>query len=107
MTVPFYIFYLPPRRKNFLFTFFTFRHGGRIFLSHFLYPAVAEEQFFYVFYLPPRRKNVPFLFYYFPPWRKSILFYFTIIHHGRRVFWPQSAHTCEVSSGVDAQEDEQ
>ena len=67
-----HIFYLPPRRKNFLFTFFTFRHGGRIFLSHFLYSAVAEEQFFYVFYLPPRRKNVLFLFYYFPPRRTGV-----------------------------------
>ena len=82
-----YIFYLPPRRKNFLFTFFTFRHGGRTFSSRFLSSTTAEEHFFHIFYLPPRRKNVLFLFYYFPPWRKNIFFCFLFIRHVGKSFF--------------------
>ena len=86
-TVLFYIFYLPPWRKNISFTFFIFRHGGRTFLLHFLSSTVAEERFFYVFYLPPWRKNIPFTFFIFRHGGRTSFFYFTIFRHGGQAFF--------------------
>ena len=86
-TVLFYIFYLPPWRKNISFTFFIFHHGGRTFLLRFLYSSTAEERFFYVFYLPPWRKNIPFTFFIVRHGGRTSFFYFTIFRHGGRAFF--------------------
>ena len=44
----FYIFYLPPWRKNNSFTFFIFRHGGRTFLSYFTIFRHGGRAFFFI-----------------------------------------------------------
>ena len=75
----FYVFLFLPWKKMFSVKISFVVHGRRMFFLHFLASPLDDEHSF---------------------------FCFTIFRHGRRVFWPESAHTCEVSSGVDAQEDE-
>jgi len=67
-----YIFYLPPRRKNFFFTFFIFRHGGRTFLSHFLSSATAEERSFLILLSSAMAEEHFFLFSVHPTRRKVV-----------------------------------
>jgi len=67
-----YIFYFPPWRKNFFFTFFIFHHGGRTFLSHFLSSATAEERSFLILLFSAMAEEHFFLFSVHPTRRKVV-----------------------------------
>ena len=59
--------------RQFLFTFFIFRRGGRTILLRFLSSATAEERSFLILLFSAMAEEHSFLFYYYPPWATSVL----------------------------------